>query len=70
MYLPSVTKQNNHNILDCISHAILFIPVTYFLDNWKFAPLEALHLFHTPPSNYLFILWVYESVSVLSPQTS
>ena len=45
------------------------LPMAYLFYNWRFVPFNPLHLFHLlkslPPSNHLFALCIYESVSVL-----
>ena len=54
--------------------SIQYIPYSVFhlhdlFYNWKFVPLNLLHLFHHPltclfPGNHLFVLYIYESALV------
>ena len=62
----SISVQSYCNIIDHISYAVYYIPVTYLFYKWRFINLNPFHLFHpdfTPSGNYLFVLC--ESVSVL-----
>ena len=45
----SSLSQSYCNIIDHISHSVCYIPVAYLLYNWKFVPLNPLHLFLPPP---------------------
>ena len=51
--LSSVTIENYYNIIDYISYAVHYIPVTYLFYNWKFQRFKLLKLFspfsHPPP---------------------
>ena len=38
-------KQCYYSVIDCIPYAVLFISVTDLFYNWKFRPLNSLHLF-------------------------
>ena len=44
-----VTIQSYYKVVDCISHAVSFIPISHLFCNWKFVPLP--HLFHSSPPN-------------------
>ena len=62
-------------VIDHIFLRCVYIPVTYLLYNWRYAPLNPLHMFcpalshpHTLPfdfGSYPFVLCVYTSVFIL-----
>ena len=65
----SVTIQSYFDNIDCISYAVLYIPMTYLC--YTFVPLNLLHLFaHTstaqPSRNYLFSVSVHLFVHFIS----
>ena len=46
-----VTIQRYYIAIDYIVHTVYFIPVTHLFCNWKFIPLNFLHLFHSSFKN-------------------
>ena len=52
-----VTIQNCYKIVECISRAVPFIPITYLFCNWKFVLLNLPHLFHSSPPPPTPPLW-------------
>ena len=67
--LVTTTMQSYYNIIDCISHAVHFIPKTQFFCNWKFLCLNYSYVFYSSPqplpsANHLFVLCICECVPV------
>ena len=65
-----ITIQSCYNTIDYAPSAVQFIPMNHLFCNWMFIPLNLPHLFNLslhPHSsgNYLFVLCIYEFVSVV-----
>ena len=58
----SVPIQSYHHMTGHIPYALWDIPMAYLFCNWRFIPLNFLHLFCPSLSNHSFVLWVYDSV--------
>ena len=66
----SMSPNKAVTVTDCIPHTVHFVPMTHLLCNWKFTPPNFPHLFLSSPTtvpsgNHLFVLSIYNSVSVL-----
>ena len=51
--LVTIWHQIYYNAIDCMPHAVHFIPMTHLFCNWKFVPLNfslSYHFFSTPLS--------------------
>ena len=71
--LPSVTIKSYYVIIDYILHTVHFTPMTHLFCNQKFVPFNLPQLFLLSPTptrllpsgNHLFVLCIYDCVSVL-----
>ena len=50
-----VCNHTNIWVIDCIPHTVHFIPMTHLFCNWKFVPLNLLHLFPFLPLPYTLL---------------